>query len=55
MSERIENIRRAVAAMHNCEAAHERSAPVKEMFGTETVWEGVVESFALSGHLKAKR
>ena len=41
--------------MHNCEAAHERSAPVKEMFGTETVWEGVVESFALSRHPKAKR
>jgi hypothetical protein len=55
VSEGIENIRRAVEAMHECAATHEGSVPVKEMFGTETVWEGVVESFALSGHPKAKR
>jgi hypothetical protein len=34
---------------------HERSVPVVEMFGSKTVWEGVVESFALTGHAKAKR
>jgi hypothetical protein len=28
---------------------------VVEMFGSKTVWEGVVESFALIGHPKAKR
>jgi hypothetical protein len=55
VSERIENIRQAVEAMHECKAAHERSVPVKEMFGTQTAWEGVVESFALTGHPKAKR
>lgn len=55
MSERIENIRHAIQSMHNCKATHEHSVPVKEMFGTETAWEGVVESFALSGHPKAKR
>lgn len=55
MSERIENIRQAVEAMHGCKATHERSVPVKEMFGTQTAWEGVVESFALTGHPKAQR
>ena len=55
MSERIENIRQTVEAMHECKAVHERSVPVKEMFGTETAWEGVVESFSLTGHPKAKR
>ena len=55
VSERIENIRQAVEAMHNWKAAHERSVPVKEMYGTQTAWEGVVESCALSGHRRAKR
>lgn len=55
MSDRIENIRQAVEAMHGCKAAHEQSIPVIEMFGKETVWEGVVEAFALTGHPKAKR
>jgi hypothetical protein len=55
MSERIENLRAAIETMHGCKALHERSTPVVEMFGTKKVWEGVVESFALSGHAKAKR
>ena len=55
MSERIENICQAVEAMYECKASHDRSVPVKEMFGTKTAWEGVVESFALTGHPKAKR
>ena len=55
VSERIENIRRAFEAMHDRKAAHERSVPVKEMFGTQTAWEGVVESFTLTGHPKAQR
>jgi hypothetical protein len=53
--ERIENIRQAVEAMHSCKAAHEGSVPVVEMFGKQTVWQGVVESFALASHPKAKR
>ncbi len=55
LSERIENIRRAVEAMHECKATHERSVSVKEMFGTQTAWEGGVESFTLTGHPKAQR
>jgi hypothetical protein len=55
VSERIENIRQAVEVMHECKATHERSVPVKEMFGPQTTWEGVVESFVLTGHPKAQR
>jgi hypothetical protein len=55
MSERIENLRTAIETMHQCKAVHERSAVVVEGFGNITVWEGVVESFALTGHPKAKR
>ena len=55
MSLRIETVRKAVEVMHDCKATHERSVPVKEMFGTQTAWEGVVESYALTGHPKAER
>jgi hypothetical protein len=55
MSERIENLRTAIETMHKCKATHVQSVPVVEMFGNKTAWEGVVESFALSGHPKAKR
>jgi len=55
MSERIENIRTAIGTMHSCKATHEQSVAVVEMLGNATVWEGVVESFALTGHPKAKR
>jgi hypothetical protein len=55
MSKRIENLRAAIETMHRCKAAHERSAMVVERFKKQIVWEGVVESFALTGHPKAKR
>ena len=55
MSERIDQLREAVETMHHCKAQHEQSVPVVEMFGTQTVWEGVVESFKITGHPKAKR
>jgi hypothetical protein len=55
MSERIEQIRLAVETMHRCHASHEASTPILEMFRNQKVWEGVVESFALTGHPKAKR
>jgi hypothetical protein len=55
MSERIEQLRLAVETMHHCKASHETSTPVLETFRDQKVWEGVVESFALIGHPKAKR
>jgi hypothetical protein len=55
MSERIENLRTAIETMHGCKATHERSVVIVERFRKKTAWEGVVESFALTGHPKAKR
>jgi hypothetical protein len=55
MSERVGYLREAVEALHKCKARHEQSVPVVEMFGKETVWEGVVECFQITGHPKAKR
>jgi hypothetical protein len=55
MSASIEDIGKAVEAMHECKASHEQSTPVIEKFGRLKVWEGVVESFTLFGHPKAER
>lgn len=55
MSARIENLREAVEAMHHCKAVHVGSEPVIELFQGEVAWDGVVETFNLVGHAKAKR
>lgn len=55
MSKRIEQLREAVEVMHKCKAVHVGSTPIREMFGPKVVWEGVVESFDITGHPKAKR
>jgi hypothetical protein len=54
MSPRIEKLREAVEVMHRVKARHLRSVPFKEVFRGATVWEGVVEVFAITGHPKAK-
>ncbi len=55
MSKRIEDIRLVVEVMHDCTAKHECSVLVVEMFGKDKIWEGVVETFTLTGHPKAER
>jgi hypothetical protein len=55
VSERIYKLCEAVEIMHHSKARHEKSVPVVEMFGDKTVWESVVESFAITGNPKAKR
>jgi hypothetical protein len=55
MSKRIDLLREAVEAIAKCSALHETSSPVVEMFGKKIVWEGVVESFVLTYHPKARR
>ena len=55
MSERIENIAKAVERAAECPASHLESVVVVEAFRGQTMWEGVVEIFALAGHAKAKR
>ena len=41
--------------LHNCGAAWRETAPVHEVFRGQTVWDGEVEVFDLTGHPKAKR
>lgn len=45
----------AIKHLHACEATWLESVPVKEIFKGETVWEGEVQVFALSGHPTAER
>ena len=46
-------LKRAVESQHGGFAILAQSVPVKETFGGETVWEGVVHVFKLTGHPKA--
>lgn len=55
MSERIDKIKAAVEKAAGCPAVHLESTVVVETFRGQTMWEGVVEAFALHGHPKAKR
>ncbi len=51
----IEELRDIIHKLHGGEATHRESVPVKETFEGETVWEGDVEVFDLTGHPKASR
>lgn len=44
-----------VSHLHNCGAVWRESVPVREIFNSETLWNGDVEVFDLTGHPKAKR
>ena len=46
----IEELRDAIHRLHGVEATHHESVPVKETFNGQTVWEGIVEVFHLTGH-----
>lgn len=52
---RINELREAVEVMQRCRAVHVESVPVIEMFGEQTVWEGVVEVFDITEHPQAER
>jgi hypothetical protein len=46
-------LKRAVESQHGCAATLTQSVPVKETFGGETVWDGIVHVFRIQGHPKA--
>ena len=50
----IESLQDEIRIYHGCESVHVESVPVTEIQGG-TVWEGIVEVFALQGHATAKR
>ena len=53
MSSYIDELRDVIRRLHGVESEHLKSVPVKETFRGETVWEGLVEVFYLTGHPKA--
>jgi hypothetical protein len=55
VSERVENIRKAVEKHAGCRTKHLESVPVIEGYLDQIMWEGVVEVFDLDGHPKANR
>lgn len=51
----LDNLKRAVEAMHGCKGTHTGTATVHEQMDGKTVWKGNVESFDLDGHPKATK
>jgi hypothetical protein len=51
----LEELRDVIRRLHGAEATHVESVPVKETFKGETIWEGIVEVFDLTGHATAHR
>jgi hypothetical protein len=51
----IMELRDVIRRLHGAEATHVESVPVKEEFNGQTVWDGVVEVFDLTGHSAAHR
>ncbi|NUJ80689.1 hypothetical protein HUN39_11755 [Methylocystis sp. FS] len=49
------DLKGAVESQHGGIATHVESAPVKETFQGQTVWEGVVDVFDLEGNAKSTR
>ena len=51
----IDELRDVIHRLHGAKAKHIESVPMKEVFQGETVWDGVVEVFDLTGHPKTDR
>jgi hypothetical protein len=53
--EYIERLQMVIRQLYKCEGEHVGTEPVKEVFRGETIWEGDVEVFNVTGHARAKR
>jgi hypothetical protein len=53
--EYIKTLQRAILQRHACNASWIESLPVQDVFGGQTIWQGSVEVFNLTGHPKAKK
>ena len=53
--EYLERLAMTIRHLHKCDCAFVESVPVHEVFRGQTVWQGRVEVFSLSGHPKAKK
>lgn len=54
-SEYIERLQMVIHQLHGCDSRHLESVPVQEVFRGQTIWQGTVEVFSITGHPKAKR
>jgi hypothetical protein len=54
-SEYIERLQLAICDLHDCDAQHIETVPVREVFDGLTVWEGDVELFQVRDHPRAKK
>jgi hypothetical protein len=45
----------AIRQAHNCDAVHNKTVHVHELFEGKTIWKGEVEVFDLDGHAEAKK
>ena len=55
MSGYLAKLKSAIEANHHCATRHVASKIVVEMFRGKVAWDGVVETFELTGHPKAAR
>src|SRR5712691_11244946 len=55
MANYIDELKDVIRRLHQAEATHVESVPVKESFQGKTVWDGIVEVFDLKGHPTAFR
>jgi hypothetical protein len=53
--EYIERLQMVIRHLHKCEAEHIGTQPVREVFQGDTIWDGTVEVFTVTGHPRAKR
>ncbi|HWV99094.1 MAG TPA: hypothetical protein VNZ64_05310 [Candidatus Acidoferrum sp.] len=51
----LDRLQVAVQQLHGCGAVYRETVPVHEVFRGQTVWQGGVEVFDLTGHPKARR
>jgi hypothetical protein len=51
----IKKLEAVIFQLHGATAKHVNTVPVHEVFQGQTVWQGEVEVFDLTGHPKAKR
>jgi hypothetical protein len=55
VSKRIDNLRNLIERQEKCRAKHIESVVIHERFEGMRVWDGIVETFQLEDHSKAKR
>lgn len=45
-----DDLKRAIESLHNCQASFKEKAWIVERFQNQTVWEGYVYTFEITGH-----